>query len=113
MVRSEWRDYYKEVRRAATVVNSEIALEQVLNAIVKGTARAMNAGASLVLLDSDRKKLIHSYSWRLPKSYLRKGVLAKSNAQFVEMATDLAERLERQVVGASEARKILGIKDPG
>jgi 3-keto-5-aminohexanoate cleavage enzyme len=45
--------------------------------------------------------------------YLRKGVLAKNNAQFVEMATDLAERLGRQVASASEARKILGIKDPG
>jgi 3-keto-5-aminohexanoate cleavage enzyme len=43
--------------------------------------------------------------------YLKKGVLAKSNAQFVEMAADLAERLARQVVGASEARKILGIRD--
>jgi len=35
----------------------------------------MNAGASLVLLDSTKKKLIHSCSWGLPQPYLRKGLL--------------------------------------
>ena len=35
----------------------------------------MKAGASLVLLDSTRKKLIHTSSWGLPQFYLRKGVL--------------------------------------
>ncbi|MFC2017778.1 hypoxanthine phosphoribosyltransferase [Chloroflexota bacterium] len=75
MGKSVKQEYYKAVWQAAAAMNSEMALEQVLNAIVRGTARAMNAGASLVLLDSDRKKLIHSSSWRLPKSYLNKGVL--------------------------------------
>ena len=42
--------------------------------------------------------------------YLKKGVLAKSNAQMVEMAADLAERLGRQIATSDEARKILGIK---
>ena len=42
--------------------------------------------------------------------YLKKGILAKSNAQVVEMAADLAERLGRQVATADEARKVLGIK---
>ncbi len=44
--------------------------------------------------------------------YLKQGVLAKSNAQMVELAVDLAERLGRRVVNPSEARRILGIKNP-
>lgn len=43
--------------------------------------------------------------------YLEKGVLAKSNAQMVEMAVDLAERLRRQVATSNESRRILGIKN--
>jgi len=42
--------------------------------------------------------------------YLRRGVLASSNAQMVGMAVDLAERLGRQVVTPGEARQILGLK---
>lgn len=42
--------------------------------------------------------------------YLKQGVLSSSNAQMVEMAVDLAERLGRQVVTPKEARRILGIK---
>ena len=42
--------------------------------------------------------------------YLKQGVLASSNAQLVEKAVDLAERLGRRVVTPKEARRILGIK---
>jgi len=42
--------------------------------------------------------------------YFKKGVLASSNAQMVEMAVDLAERLGRQVATSQEAREILGLK---
>ena len=45
--------------------------------------------------------------------YFKKGVLASSNAQMVEMAADWAERLERQVATSAEARRILGIKNVG
>lgn len=44
--------------------------------------------------------------------YLKKGVLARSNAQLVEMAVDLAERLGREVATSEEARRIIGIKNP-
>src|SRR4030042_657316 len=43
--------------------------------------------------------------------YLRRGVLASSNAQMVEMAVDLAERLGRQVATSHEAREILGLRN--
>jgi bifunctional protein TilS/HprT len=73
---SKERAYYKAVRRAAAaLVNSDMALKEVLDAIVRNTARAMGASASLVLLDSTRRKLTHSSSWGLPQSYLNKGVL--------------------------------------
>jgi 3-keto-5-aminohexanoate cleavage enzyme len=42
--------------------------------------------------------------------YLKKGVLASNNAQIVEMAADLAERLGRQVATPQEARQILGVR---
>jgi 3-keto-5-aminohexanoate cleavage enzyme len=41
--------------------------------------------------------------------YLKKGVLAKNNAEFVEKTADLAERLGRSVATADEARHILGM----
>jgi 3-keto-5-aminohexanoate cleavage enzyme len=41
--------------------------------------------------------------------YLRKGVPADSNAQFVEMACDLAQRIGREVATPKEAREILGL----
>jgi 3-keto-5-aminohexanoate cleavage enzyme len=41
--------------------------------------------------------------------YLKKGVLLSSNAQMVEIAADLAERLGRSIATPNEARRILGI----
>ena len=45
--------------------------------------------------------------------YLKRGVLAKNNAEFAEMAVDLSERLGRSVATSKEARQMLGIRDPG
>ncbi len=42
--------------------------------------------------------------------YLKQGVLASSNAQMVEMAAGLAERLGRRVVSSRAARQLLDIK---
>lgn len=41
--------------------------------------------------------------------YLKKGILAKSNAEMVSMAVDLATRLGRDVASVDQARKILDI----
>lgn len=43
--------------------------------------------------------------------FLRKGVLAKSNAQAVELAVDLSERLGRRVATVSETRRMLGLRN--
>ena len=42
--------------------------------------------------------------------YLRKGVLAESNAQLVERAIRMAEDMGRPVASPAEARRILGLK---
>ena len=42
--------------------------------------------------------------------YIRKGVLAKSNAELVEKAIRLAEELDREPATPDEARRILGLK---
>ncbi len=76
MAVSKVRTYYKAVRRvSATVSNTDKELSEILDIIVRNVARPMTAAASLLLLDSDRKKLIHVSSWGLPKSYILKGVL--------------------------------------
>ncbi|MCX7853611.1 MAG: 3-keto-5-aminohexanoate cleavage protein [Caldilineales bacterium] len=45
--------------------------------------------------------------------YLRKGVLAPSNAAFVEMAVHLAHQLQREVATPAEARALLGLRPAG
>ena len=63
------------MRRSASLLNSNADLGQIFPAVVRFIGRAMEGGASLLLLDSSKLKLIHSSSWKLPKSYLQKGVL--------------------------------------
>ncbi len=41
--------------------------------------------------------------------YLRKGVLARSNAEFVEQAVDLAKHLQREIATPADACTLLGI----
>jgi 3-keto-5-aminohexanoate cleavage enzyme len=41
--------------------------------------------------------------------YLRKGILAESNSQFVEQAVDMVHRCHREVASVDEARAILGL----
>jgi len=72
---SRQRAYYRAVRRATTVTNSDATLKQILDTLIRIVARTMEAGASLLLLDSTRKKMIHHSSWGLAKAYLQKGVL--------------------------------------
>jgi bifunctional protein TilS/HprT len=74
------RDYYKATRRAVAAINSPSPLKIRLDAIVRNIARPMKSGASLILLDSTRSKLVHSSSHGLPQFYLRKGVLDASKS---------------------------------
>ena len=74
MASGKERTYFKAVRRAVTATASEDILKDKLSVIVRGIARSMKAGVSLVLLDAGRTRLIHSVSWGLPKYYLQKGM---------------------------------------
>jgi hypoxanthine phosphoribosyltransferase len=69
------RDYYKLVRRATAELNDENTLEHFSTTVIRGIARSMDGAASLLLLDSTGKKLVHCTSWKLPQSYLKKGIL--------------------------------------
>ncbi|MFC1899778.1 hypoxanthine phosphoribosyltransferase [Chloroflexota bacterium] len=72
------RACYKAIRRAIAAVASvdpDVSLKDKLDTIIRGVARSLSAGASLALLDTTKKKLIHMSSWSLPKYYLQKGVL--------------------------------------
>jgi signal transduction protein with GAF and PtsI domain len=66
---------YKAIRRAVAAINSTATPREKLDTLIRATARSLASGASLMLLDSTRKKLIHTSSWGLPQFYLRKGVL--------------------------------------
>lgn len=101
---SKDRAYYKAVRRATAAVNSDTGLKQVLDTIVRGTARATKGGASLVLLDATKRKLIHSSSWGLPQSYIRKGAL--------EADKSLAEVLLGQPVAIADVRQDSRVQYP-
>ncbi len=67
--------YYRAIRQVVAALAAVNSLEIIFDTIVRSTARATQAGVSLVLLDSTRAKLIHSSSWGLPKAFLQKGLL--------------------------------------
>ena len=69
---SEYR--YRTLYTIARRLTSSLAPEEVLNTIVESIAKAMSAkGCSLLLLTPDKKQLIHTISYGLSESYLRKG----------------------------------------
>lgn len=66
--------YYKILYEIAREVNSSLSAKEVLDAIVKSVAKAMEAkGCSLMLLTPDRQQLIHNVAFGLSKRYIRKG----------------------------------------
>jgi len=80
---SEYR--YRTLYAIAKRLTSSLAPEEVLNTIVQSIAKAVNAkGCSLMLLLPDKKQLMHTISYGLSKSYLRKGPVI-SNAIISEV----------------------------
>ena len=98
---------YKAVRRAVAAINSAATPKEKFDTVIRATARSMASGASLVLLDSTRKKLLHTSSWGLPQFYLRKGVLDadKSLSEVISgrpvVITDVANDSRIQYPGLS------------
>ncbi len=69
------RDYYKAIRRAVTAINSPLPLKDRIDTLLRSITRTMKCGASLLILDTTRTKLVHSNARGLPQFYLRKGLI--------------------------------------
>jgi bifunctional protein TilS/HprT len=74
--KSRQSGYYKALRRISELISTgEKELNEVLDSIIRNVARPMESAASLLLLDSGHKKMIHVSSWGLPKAFIVKGIL--------------------------------------
>jgi hypoxanthine phosphoribosyltransferase len=67
--------YYSLIGRIISLLNTNIETVSVLDSIIREIGETMEAGVSLVLLDSTRHKLVHTTSWGLPDAYLHKGIV--------------------------------------
>ncbi len=68
-------DYYNSLVQALEFIVSGKDPRQKLDFIVKLTATTVDAGASLIMLDSTGNNLVHTSSWKLPRYYLQKGLI--------------------------------------
>jgi bifunctional protein TilS/HprT len=75
MSASKEKAYYKAISRAIVAVNASLTLNEILRNIVRSTAAAMKARASILTYTPDNKRLEHRASWGLPHVYLHKGIL--------------------------------------
>jgi len=83
--------FNKALSEIAGTLNSELTASEKLYLLVKATARGLGVrGCSLMLLDAQRKRLVHTASQGLSERYLRKG--------FLESERSLSETLEGRIV---------------
>jgi GAF domain-containing protein len=67
-------NYYQELYKIASIMNSERTPRVLLLAIVESVTRALGAKAcSLMLLSPDGETLLHTIAYGLSREYLRKG----------------------------------------
>jgi len=73
-VKSKTVNQFKALYEIAKEINSSLAVEQVLNAMVESTTKVMGSkGCSIMLLTPDRKQLTHTVAYGLSDWYLKKG----------------------------------------
>jgi len=66
--------YYRVLYQVAKTINSTLDTREVLGAIAKSAATALEAKAcSLMLLSPDKRQLLHSAAYGLSDWYMRKG----------------------------------------
>lgn len=83
-MKSKTITHFKALYEIAKEINSSLAMEQVLNAMVESTTKVMGSkGCSIMLLTPDRKQLTHSVAYGLSDWYLRKGPV-KADAAILE-----------------------------
>lgn len=90
--------YYQSLYEMAATLNSSHAPEAILQSVVEGVAKAMEAkGCSLMLLSPDRKILLHTAAYGLSDWYVRKGPVSADKS--------ISEALEGKPVAVLEATK--------
>jgi len=90
--------YYTNLYELAATLNSARSPESILQSIVEGVAKTMEAkGCSLMLLSPDRKVLLHTVAYGLSDSYVRKGPVSADRS--------ISEALEGKPVAVFEATK--------
>ena len=89
--------YFKPLYEVATVINSSLNPQVVLQKVAEATAKALGAKAcTLRLLDRDGQRLLASASFGLSKGYLRKGAieLLKSGIDAAVLTSGRTEYIE-------------------
>ncbi len=90
--------YYTSLYELAATLNSARAPDSILQSVVEGVAKAMEAkGCSLMLLSPDRKVLLHTVAYGLSDWYIRKGPVSADKS--------ISEALEGKAVAILDATK--------
>lgn len=90
--------YYQSLYEVAAALNSARAPGAVLQSIVERVAKAVGAkGCSLMLLNSDRRVLLHTVAYGLSDWYVRKGPVSADKS--------ISEALEGKPIAVLEATK--------
>ncbi len=87
--------YFDALHEVARTVNSTLNADEVLSKIVKAATEATDAkGCSVMLLDDEKKHLVHSASYGLSDQYLHKGEILADRS--------LADALKGEPVAISD-----------
>lgn len=87
--------YFNALYDVAKTVNSTLNTDEVLSRVVRAAVEATDAkGCSLMLLDAEKRCLVHSASYGLSDQYLRKGEVMADHS--------LADALKGEPVAVSD-----------
>ena len=90
--------YYTSLYELASTLNSSRAPDSILQSVVEGVAKAMEAkGCSLMLLSPDKKVLLHTVAYGLSDWYVRKGPVSADKS--------ISEALDGKAVAILDATK--------
>jgi len=90
--------YYQSLYEMAAALNSSHAPEAIVQSVLEGVAKAMEAkGCSLMLLSPDRKILLHTAAYGLSDWYVRKGPVSADKS--------ISKALEGKPIAVLEATK--------
>jgi len=88
--------YYQSLYELAETLNSSRVPEAILQSIVEGVAKAMEAkGCSLMILSPDRKVLFHTVAYGLSDWYVKKGPVSADKS--------ISEALEGKAIAVYDA----------